>query len=182
MRSGRAHPLCRLLAILALTCGLAPGGAAAQSAPEYELKAAFVYNFALFVEWPDAPQKDAPFVLCLAGRDLFGRAFDALEGKPVRSQQLTVRRIDPAQGVDGCHMLYIAPAEEMRLGQILRVAAGRAILTVADTEEWSDRGVMINLKTHQGRLTFDVNLGPARRAGLEISSRLLRLASNVRGK
>lgn len=167
---------------LVAACALASGGATAQAVPEYELKAAFLYNFALFAEWPADARKDGAFVLCVAGRGLFDAAFDAIEGKPVRSQKLAVRRVDGLQGLDECHMLYIAPAEEMRLNHILGLAGRRPILTVADAEGWSGRGVMINLVTRQGRLAFDVNLDAVRRAGLDMSSRLLRLASSVNGR
>lgn len=178
----RFMPVRRLCACLLAACSLAAGGAAAQAVPEYELKAAFIYNFALFVGWPADARKDGPFVLCVAGRDLFGAAFDPLEGKPVRSQKLVLRRIDGMQELGDCHMLYIAPAEEIRLDQILGLAAGRPILTIADTEGWHGRGVMINLAMRQGRLAFDINLDAARRAGLEMSSRLLRLAGSVSGR
>lgn len=172
----------RLLVCLLALSALASGGATAQAVPEYELKAAFIYNFALFVDWPADTRKDGAFVLCVAGRGLYDAAFDALQGKLVRSQRLAVRRVDGLQGLDECHMLYIAPAEEMRLNHILGLAGGRPILTVADAEGWSGRGVMINLVTRQGRLTFDVNLDAVRRAGLDMSSRLLRLAGSVNGR
>lgn len=79
-------------------------------------------------------------------------------------------------------MLYVAPEEEMRLDRILGLTGHRPILTVSDAEDWGGRGIMINLVTRKSRLTFDVNLDAARRAGLDISSRLLRLAHSVNGK
>lgn len=169
----------RLFACLIAACSLIPGGAAAQAVPEYELKAAFIYNFALFVDWPGDARKEGAFILCIAGGGLSGAAFDVLEGKPVRSQKLAVKRVDGMQRLDECHMLYIAPTEEMRLNQILELAGSRSILTVADAEGWSERGVMINLVTRRKRLAFDVNLNALRRAGLVMSSRLLRLANSV---
>lgn len=172
----------RLFACLIALCGQASCCAAAEAVPEYELKAAFIYNFALFVEWPADVLKDGRFVLCVAGRDQFGAAFDAIEGKPVKSQRLMVRRIDSKQDPGDCQMLYVAPAEEMRLNRILAQVGVRPILTLGDSEGWSGRGIMINLATRQGRLAFDVNLEAVRRAGLEMSSRLLRLADNVSGR
>lgn len=178
----RHRPTGRLFACLIAACGLASGNAAAQAVPEYELKAAFIYNFALFVDWPAEARKDGPFVLCLAGRDPFGAAIDALDGKPVKSQKLTVRRIPDLREPGGCHMLYIAPAEEFRLDRILESIAGRPVLTIADAEGWSGRGVMINLAMRQGRLVFDVNLDAVKRAALNMSSRLLQLANSVSGR
>jgi len=172
----------RLLVGMAAACGLIPGAALSQAAPEYALKAAYIYNFALFVDWPAEVRKSGPFVLCVTGSDLFGTAFDAIAGKPVKSQKLFVRRIDGLQGLDDCHMLYIAPAEELRLDRILEQVGVRPILTIADGENWSGRGVMINLEMKQYRLTFDVNLDAVKRAGLGMSSRLLRLASSVHGR
>ena len=182
MTHPRRFPFRRWLAGLLAASSLAPAIASGQAAPEYELKAAFIYNIALFVEWPADARRDGPFVLCVAGKDLFGAAFNALEGKPVRTQKLAVRRADGLQGLDDCHMLYIAPAEELRLERILGQVGVQPILTVSDAEGWSGRGVMVNLDKKLGRLVFDVNLDPVRRARLTISSRLLRLADSVSGR
>lgn len=169
----------RLLACM-LAAGLyVAGRAAAQAVPEYELKAAFIYNFALFVDWPAEARKGDTFHLCVAGRGPMESALDALQGKPVKSQRLIVRRIGGAQDPSDCHMLYIAPAEEMHLTRLLELAEGRPILSVGDAEGFSQRGVMINLSMRQNRLIFDINLNSTRRAGLAMSSRLLNLANSV---
>ncbi len=173
------RPFASVGCLLACLIALLPGVAAGEAVPEYELKAAFIYNFALFVDWPAEARKGDTFHLCVAGRGPFETALDALRGKPVKSQRLAVRRVDGVQDLADCHMLYVAPAEEMRLARLLGQAEGRPILSVGDAEGFSQRGVMINLRMRQDRLTFDINLNSTRRAGLAMSSRLLNLANSV---
>lgn len=181
MAIGRTSLKCLLPALLALVCAAA---AAAPPVPEYELKAAFLYNFALFVDWPgEGRAEGSPTLpLCVIGRDPFGPALDVLEGKAVRAQKIEVRRLDWTEGAAECRILFIAASEQGRLARILGAVAGRPVLTVADSEDWLDQGVMINLSRRQARLAFDINLGAARQAGLRISSKLLRLASGTVGK
>jgi hypothetical protein len=182
MAMPRFKPIRRLLVCLVAAGALMPGAASSQAVPEYELKAAYLYNFALFVAWPADTRKDGLFVLCVAGDSPLNAALAALEGKAVRSQRLVVRGIDGMPDLGECQMLYIAAAEEMRLERILALARGRPILTIADALGWGGRGIMINLVARQGRLAFDVNLDAVRQAGLDMSSRLLRLAGSVNGR
>lgn len=172
------------LRALAAAAWLAPAAALGQAVPEYDLKAAFLYNFALFVDWPaeGPPEERRALTLCVLGGDPFGHALDALEGKTVRSQRLAVRRLASAQAAVDCQILFIAATEEARLAHILKAVQGRPVLTVADSDGWLEQGVMINVSTRQARLAFDVNLAAARQAGLRVSSRLLRLAHLVLGR
>jgi hypothetical protein len=148
---------------------------AAESVPEFELKAAFLYNFALFTEWPEKPEGD--LTLCLYGKDRFGAAMDNIEGKPVKNAAIRIRRPGSLSQLRGCHMLFIADSELHQLQEVLGAVKGAPVLTVTDSRGGGSAGVMINLTLVGQRVTFEINTVAARAAGLNISSKLLRLAN-----
>ena len=150
------------------------GARAAEPVPEYELKAAFIYNFALFTEWPENPGD--VLSLCLIGKDRFGRAVDRIEGKPVKNAVIKIRRPGSLPELRGCHMLFIADSEMRRLHEILEAIKGVPVLTVTDFRGGGLAGAMINLTMVERRVTFEINTAAAQAAGLNISSKLLRLA------
>ena len=147
---------------------------------EYLIKAAILFNFTKFVEWPAAAFKgaDAPLRICVIGDDPFGPALDALRGKTVRERRLTASRIADVAGAAQCHVLFVAASERARLPQILAAVGKRPILTVADMGRFADLGGIIALKETDHRSRIEINLGAARRAGVTLSSKLLRLADN----
>lgn len=147
---------------------------ARDSVPEFELKAAFLYNFALFTDWPEKPKPD--LVLCLYGKDRFGAALDSIEGKPVKNASIRIRRPDSLAQLRGCHMLFIADSEQHRLREILEAVNGAPVLTVMDSRGAARDGVMINLVLVEQRIMFEINTAAVQAAGLGISSKLLRLA------
>lgn len=156
---------------------LLAGSAAAlavESVPEFELKAAFLYNFALFTEWPGKPGET--LTLCLFGKDRFGEAVHGIEGKPVKNAPIRIRRPASLSELRGCHMLFIADSEMHRLGKILEAIRGAPVLTVTDSEGAGRAGAMINLMLVGQRVTFEINTSAVQDAGLSISSKLLRLA------
>lgn len=170
--------------VLALVLFLTGGAAAADpgTATEYELKAAFLYNFVRFVEWPvsgpGAP--DDSIVVCVLGDDPFGPLLDqTIAGKAVRDRRLVARRIASAADATGCHILFISASEKERLGRILRTLGERSVLTVADSERFAESGGMINFRLDASRIRLEINPEAARRAGLRISSQLLKLADIV---
>ncbi len=173
--------LLRHLAPLALLLAVIPASLRAQSA-EYQIKAAMIYNFAKFVEWPaDAlAPAPAPLTLCVLGRDPFGGALAAIEGRSAQGRELRVRRGLAADEFRGCHLLFIADSEERRLPALLRTLANQPVLAVSDIEGFAEAGGTIALIESDGRLQFEINLGAAQRANLKISSQLLRLAKLVR--
>lgn len=171
------EPVRRVLALLVCLSALAAGPAQAQVA-EYRLKAAFLYNFAAFTEWPaDSP---ATLQVCIHGRDPFGEDINQIQGKQVGGRSLTVKYSSSLETLKSCQIVYVAPSEAGNLGRILDSLRGRSVLTVADTPDALDQGVGINMETRQGRVTFQVNLASVRQGGLNLSSKLLRLATEVR--
>jgi hypothetical protein len=163
----------------------APAQAPARSsvAPEYQVKAVFLYNFAQFVEWPASafPDSAAPLVICVLGEDPFGPYLDeTVRGETVQAHPLAVQRHRRVKDIKGCHILFVSRQELERLPEILDTLKGRATLTVGDAEGFAKRGGMIRFMTEQNRIRLRVNLAAARAAHLTLSSKLLRPAQIVR--
>ena len=152
-------------------------GIAQAAVSEYELKAAFLYNFVAFTEWPATVQPGA--VLCVFGNDPFGSSLDSLRGKAARSATLEVRRVQSLSEARKCHVLFISPAAGQGLDSILPGLRGAPVLTVAETPGAARQGAVIGLVTDQARVGFEINLNAAKGAGLSLSSKLLRLAKEV---
>lgn len=170
------------LFVAAALCSAA-GASEAQSPTEYQVKAAFLYNFAKFVEWParSFPMAGAPFTLCVVGEDPFGSDLEEItQGKTVNERKLVTRRVKKTQEREPCHILFISPSEEERLGEILRAVGNSSVLTVSDIEKFSQSGGIIRFTQDGNKIRFEINLDAAERAGLRISSRLLKLARIVR--
>lgn len=150
-------------------------------AGEYEVKAAYLYNFGKFVAWPEGslPSSD-PLVICVLGDDPFGAVLDdTIKDKTVRERALTVRRIKSTDRVRDCHILFLSSAEEHRLPGVLRGMGSANVLTVGETDAFLDKGGAITLVARDRKVRFEVNLRAAHKAGLEMSSQLLKVAANV---
>jgi hypothetical protein len=151
---------------------------------EYQVKAAFVYNFAKFVEWPAAvfANAQAPLRLCIVGEDPFGEALDALKDKTVRDRRLGVQQLARVESPAVCQIAFISTSEKERLPQLLEPLKDTPVLTVSDMDSFLHAGGVINLVTVDNKIGFEINLDAARRAGLTISAQLLKLATAVNGK
>ena len=150
---------------------------------EYEIKAAFLYNFAKFVEWPPSAFSDPrqSLVVCVFGRDPFGHALeDALSGKSIGNRPVTLGRARQLADLAGCHVVFVSAAESPRLMEITNGLHGHSVLLVGETEGFASAGGTIQFVLDQNRVRFAINPDAANRAGLKISSRLLALATIVR--
>ena len=157
---------------------LAPA-AAAETSREYLIKAAFLYNFAKFTEWPAGsfPDSAAPLDVCVFGEDPFGGALESIAGKTIRGRRVAVHRVASIEAGAACHLLFISASEATRLAGILDSLRGRPVLTIAEMPGFARSGGIINLKTNaDDRIRFEINNGIARRVGLRLSSKLLNLA------
>ena len=167
--------LCALAA--ALWSLLASTSAQADELPEYRLKAAFLYNFIVFTEWP-LPLSPA-INLCVAGNDPFGPEIDALNAKLVGARRIAVQRKAAAESLDGCQVVFVAPSAVGGLPQLLKTVHGRPVLVVADSPGAARQGAALNMAVTQNKVTFEANVQAAREAQLTLSSKLLRLATEV---
>ncbi|MBE0602736.1 MAG: YfiR family protein [Deltaproteobacteria bacterium] len=148
---------------------------------EYEVKAAFLFNFTKFVTWSDTAPADAgkPFVIAVIGDDPFGEALSVLERKTAQGRTIVVRRVHNLDSLKNCRILFISSSVGERLPSILRTAHARNILTVGDTERFASRGGIIGLVLAGDRIGFEINTESAKHAGLTISSKLLSLAKAI---
>jgi uncharacterized protein DUF4154 len=178
-----ALTLCRLFFILSAVLVFVPRTNAQRlTATEYQVKAAYLYNFGKFVGWPDkgALSKDEPFEICVLGEDPFGLTLDsALTGAKISGKIVTAKRISKPQEIDSCRILFISSSEGAHLEEILGTLERASVLTVSDIPQFSQRGGMIEFVLDGGRVRFQVNLTNAEGAGLNMSSELLKVAVRV---
>lgn len=163
------------LIILALIFGL-PQASVADPVPENAMKAAYLYNFALFTEWP---AHTGAINICIPSGDGLAYAFDGIEGKTVRGKPLNVVRLTGVQSISECQILYLGEADRSRIQDFLGRIGSAPVLTVTDVDGLLEQGVMIGMFENNRRLAVEVNLEASKRAGLAISSKLLRLARRV---
>jgi hypothetical protein len=173
----------RVLWVIGLV-GVLLSGTSGQSPTigEYQVKAAFLYNFAKFVEWPPIGFRDAaaPLQICVLGRDPFGQELrDITNEKTVNGRRLEVSDVLDVQQARTCHIVFISSSEKARLKQILDGLQGTDALTVGDTKGFAEQGGMINFVLENNRVQFEVNSKAAGQAGLKISSKLLSVAKLV---
>lgn len=149
------------------------------STVEYQLKAAFLYNFAKFVQWPAETNGGSldPFALCVSGDEPFRIIHHYLAGKRIRGQLIAVRAVGGSSELSDCHLLFVSAASA-QLQHALPSVKG-AVLTVGEAEDFVTSGGMINLVRVDNRLRFEISRRAGERAGLKFSSQLLKLATPV---
>ena len=164
------------ITLLLLAMLLIAGKAQADEPPiEYEVKAAFIYNFAKFVEWP---AESSEVTLCILGKNPFGTAINEINGKYFGNRKFQVMPVSSL--APQCNIVFISASEQGNLVRILDSIQKQSILTVGDTPEFAHKGVMINFYLDgNGRIRFEINPGPANHAGLKISSKLIQLGKMV---
>jgi len=156
--------------------------ASAHAAPpsEYEVKTAFIHNIASFVKWPAAPSAGGKLRLCILGSSPFTEAAGVLVGEQIDGLVWEVQHVDSRTGLQECQVLFIAASEGGNLRRVLAGLNGSAVLTVGDSDGYAEQGVVVNFYSGQNKVRFEINEDAARRAGLKISSQLLKLARIVR--
>lgn len=169
----------RAAAMAMIALGLAATLARASQTREYDLKAAFLFNFAQFVEWPAEAFADStsPITIGVLGDDPFGQSLDHIvAGERVRRRAFVVRRFRSVDQVQSCQILFVSSSERKRLDRILGALAHRSVLTVGDTKDFTDHSGIIGFDLEQQRLRLRINVAAANDARLTISSKLLRQA------
>lgn len=149
---------------------------------EDEVKAAFLYNFTRFVEWPERalPGAGEPFVLCVLGDAAFAAEVDeTVAGKAVDGRPASARTVTELSELSECHLLFVSRSERARLPEVLAALRHLPVLTVGDSDEFVGAGGMITLVLRQSRVRFEIDQTAAEHVGLAISSRLLDLADRV---
>ncbi|MBF0496029.1 MAG: YfiR family protein [Deltaproteobacteria bacterium] len=150
---------------------------------ESRVKAAFIYNFAKFVEWPEQvlQGKDNTILLCAIEDTDFGQAFDLIEEKIVKGRKMVYQccpRLSSELNV--CHIVYLNSQDPKIIQEVLRSLKGRHVLTIGEQEGFVQLGGIINLYSSDNKIRFEINVDAANRAGLKLSSQLLKLAKIYR--
>lgn len=162
--------------------GLLFAGAVAPAAAdnlEQKLKAAFLYRFAQFVEWPTQDNPREELALCILGDEDFYRTAAAIEGKQVGDARLVIRQIERPEQFEECQMVFMGKLKPALWPQVFKQGRDGYVLTVSDQAGFAAAGGMIELLKVGNRLQFDINLDAARQANLQVSAQLLRLAQTV---
>lgn len=172
--SGRAFAL-----VLLCVCSLL---ASAQSATEDQVKAAYLFNFAKFIEWPAEAfaTTNAPMNFCVLGRSPVVDELDSsVNGKSINGHTIIVKHLRGPEETKGCHLVFLAASAVKQREKLLLAAKGSPILLVAESPGFARAGGTINFMAENGRLIFEVNIAAAENAHLKISSKLLALARIV---
>lgn len=173
------------LIVLLLWPLFGPGSAgtplAAEPGPEYQIKAAFLINFAKFITWP--PQafssEQQEFVLCVAGDDPFGGALAGIENKTIAGRPIKVIRTPSLKRIPPCHLLFACRSESANLGQLASLLAGKPVVTVSDIDGFANAGGLIEFVVKGGRLSFVINHTAMKEHNLQVNASLLDLAAAV---
>ncbi|MDR4518784.1 MAG: YfiR family protein [Nitrosomonas sp.] len=175
LKRGVVHAVC--VVCLGFVLPYAQSDAFAEEIIEYKVKAAFIYNFLIFTQWPE--ETGETLNLCIYGRDYFDGEIDLLESKPVNGRQIQVKRISVTDQFNDCQAIFFSKSISNELSTLLDKISDKPILTLADSSTAVTHGVAINMDLSNERIIFEINLRNARDAGLNISSRLLQLAVKV---
>jgi len=150
---------------------------------EEQVKAAFLFNFIRFVDWPDGAfaEKTAPIVIGILGEDALGREIERfLRGKSVQGRKLLLRKLEWPGEIKGCHILMVPASGAKAAPEILASVKENPVLTVGETDRFSQQGGIINFYLEGNKVRFAINIEAAERAKLKISSQLLGLAKIIR--
>ena len=172
----RLRPLWALLGLLLLA------SVSVRGAAEYEVKAAFLYNFTKFVQWPQTGESDLqkPFVIGVAGPETVVRQIEAvIAGRTVLSRPIAVRRVTSTEEAAGSDVLFLSAQDVEGKEDLIGAVRKAHVLTVGESERFSELGGMVTFALIDGRVRFSINQEAAEKAGLKISAQLLKLATAV---
>jgi hypothetical protein len=176
----KRHALIKII-VLSFSLVFAIGFKCHAQPTEYQIKAAFIYNFARFVDWPTQAFADetSPMTVGVLGENVFGDNLQqAISGKTIKGHALQFRQFDSVTDATNCQVLFISSSEKSHLSKILARLRGTSVLTVSETDDFIGDGGMINLEIVDQKVRFEINNDAAKKAGLTISSKLLSLAVN----
>lgn len=153
--------------------------ARAQETVEYKIKAAYLLNFAKFVEWPTNrfPTQTTPIKVGVLGKDPFGKDLERImAGRVIEGRKFEILRAEEPKQALTCHIVFVSSAERRRFPEVMEKLHNAQILTVGEHEQFVQQGGIIRFLLHQDTVRFEINPQPAEKAGLRISSKLLQIA------
>lgn len=172
------------IALAALVSLAAASSTRAQAGPsvEYQVKAAFLFSFTKFIEWPSDAfhSSNAPITLCVFRHDPFGSALDEIiQGKTVNNHQVLARRVNELPDLKSCQLVFVGKEEDKGLSEVLNSLKGTSALVVGETDGFAERGGGVQFFLEASQLRFAINVDAVQRARLTVSSKLLVLAKIV---
>lgn len=171
-----------LFGVLCLTASLFLAAAEARAQSEDQIKAAFLFNFARYVEWPGAAFGDpgSPIRICLMGAEDFSTVVTlTVSGKSVGARPVEIKQPDDVRQAAGCHILYVGEDSRVAAANLASQLASGSVFTVSDRDGFAKDGGIANFFRADNKVRFEINVSAAKRAGLKVSSQLLRLAKVV---
>ncbi len=170
--------------ILILLWGFVNSNARSAQYSEYAVKAAFIYNFAKFIDWPENafPKENSPLIVGVLGRDPFGQILDeTFRDKTVHGRNVVLKRLGPNESCAECHLLFISSSESERVSGVLNAHRGANTVTISDMPGFDEKGGVIRLFTARNKVRFSINSRAANNAGVKLSSQLLKLSHSGDG-
>jgi YfiR/HmsC-like len=179
IRRGRLWIIAIVVTLFASLSNSLPAGQQSNAPTEYQVKAAFLFNFAKFIDWPQTTflNSESPFFICIVGEDRFGREIDSsLSSKTIENRAVVVEHSGQVAEARHCQMVFVSSSEKQRVPQVLSGLRGTNALVVGETDGFAAAGGAIQFDLDENRVHFLINTDAADRAGLTVSSRLLSLA------
>ncbi|MBI3788580.1 MAG: YfiR family protein [Ignavibacteriales bacterium] len=179
---GSVFRIFSILLLYSVTFGMRLAASELAIPVEYQVKAAFVNNFIKFVDWPDTAFTDnhSPLIISVLGDTPLTESLKTIEHVQVKGRRLSIRPIKTLQELGASHILFVSSSEKHRVNEILRFLDNMKILTISEIEGFCGGGGIINFTLVNNKVHFEINVEAAQKAGLTISSKLLRLATIVR--
>lgn len=149
---------------------------------ECEIKAAYLYNFINYIDWPENafPAPGGTITIGIVGQSEFDAALNTLNGKQAKGRTVALKQITDTKDFDQCQIVFINASEKERLPQLLEKLKGSRVLSVSEIDGFAEQGGIINFISEHNKVRFEINPDAARRLGLNISSELLKLAKVVK--
>ncbi|MFV1984395.1 MAG: YfiR family protein [Thiohalomonadales bacterium] len=149
---------------------------------EYKVKAAYLYQFTKFTEWPGKEflNINTPIRICVLGINPFGQLLDNLNSKTSQDRHLEIEYLSSTNNLSQCHVIFISQSEEHNLKQILTLTKNSPVLTVSDMNDFAERGGIIGLVIAQGNIRLEINYDASSTAGVKLSSKLLEIATLIK--
>ncbi len=186
MEMGITKQTLRVILMLLMTSfvwmGVAIPRSFSQDIEENEVKAALIFKFPVYVQWPDSAinDKTGNFECCVLGKDQVSSLLGQFNGEKIMEQTIRIRQLSNTRELDHCHMLFISSPEKKNLQTIFKAIKGKPILTIGHMKKFAKNGGIINFIRQKDSVRFEINPKAAEQAGLEISSKLLKLAKIVK--
>ncbi len=158
-------------------CGLVQ----AEFSREYQLKAAYLLNFARFIYWPDqAIEETQSFNICVMGENPFGESLDRLSNKKIKNKKIKIKYIQSFSVKKQCHILYISENKKESHREIIKKTNGNVVLTVSDIDGFASSGGMIGFVRIKNKIKFEINVAQSKKSEIKYRSQLLEVADRLR--